>query len=96
MTFEQPVRDKDYLNRSVEVSIHVGLAVLLVWSCFLILRPFLPPVTWGIVVAIALYPWYCKLAVLLGDRRTFAAVLCTVVLFGAVDRSDLLADRNTG
>ena len=49
-------------------------------ACFLILRPFLPPVTWGIVVAIALYPWYCKLAAFLSERRTLAAVLCTVVL----------------
>ena len=80
MTFEQSVHDKDYLDRSVEVSIHVGLAVLLVWACFLILRPFLPPVVWGIVIAIALYPWYRKLAAFVGERRTLAAVLCTVLL----------------
>jgi predicted PurR-regulated permease PerM len=78
--FEQSLHDKDYLNRAVEVSIHVGLGVLLVWACFLILRPFLPPVIWGIVIAIALYPWYRKLATFLGERRTLAAVLCTVVL----------------
>lgn len=79
MTYES-VHEKDYLNRSVEVSIHVGLTVLLVWACFLILRPFLPPVTWGIIVAVALYPWYRKLAAFLSERRTLAAVLCTVVL----------------
>jgi len=80
MPFEQSLHDKDYLERAVEISIHVGLAVLLVWSCFLILRPFLPPVIWGIVIAIALYPWYRKLATFLSERRTLAAVLCTIVL----------------
>jgi predicted PurR-regulated permease PerM len=80
MPSEQSLHDKDYLERAVEISIHVGLAVLLVWSCFLILRPFLPPVIWGIVIAIALYPWYRKLATFLSERRTLAAVLCTIVL----------------
>ena len=44
------------------------------------MRPFLPPVIWGIVIAIALYPWYRKLATYLGERRRLTAVLCTVVL----------------
>ena len=96
MTFEQSVRDKDYLNRSVEVSIHVGLTVLLVWACFLILRPFLPPVTWGIVVAIALYPWYRKLAAFLeraSNARRGAVHCCSPC---AVDSANLLVDWNTG
>ena len=84
MTFEQPAHDSDYLNRAVEASVHVGLILLLVSACFLILRPFIPPVTWGIVVAIAAYPAYRKLETLLGGRRKLAALLFTVILLAAL------------
>jgi predicted PurR-regulated permease PerM len=80
VTFEQPTRAKDYLNRAIEVSIHVGLFVLLAVACFRILHPFLPPIAWGIVLAIAVYPGYQKLERLLSGRGTLAAVLCTVIL----------------
>lgn len=84
VTPEQRLRDKDYLNRAVEVSIHVGLLILLVSACFLILRPFIPPVTWGIVVAIAAYPAYRKLETLLGGRRKLAALFFTLILLAAL------------
>jgi predicted PurR-regulated permease PerM len=48
------------------------------------MRPFVPPITWGIVVAIAVYPAYRKLESLLGGRRALAAVLCTVFLLAAL------------
>jgi predicted PurR-regulated permease PerM len=80
VTFEQPAYDKDYLNRAVEVFIRVGLIFLLAVACFLILRPFLPPITWGVVVAIAVYPSYRKLERFLGEHETLAAVICTVLL----------------
>lgn len=71
--------DKDYVRRALEVSIHVGLLVLLTAACLLILRPFIPLVAWGIIIAIAVYPAYRKLERLLGGRGTLAAILCTLI-----------------
>ncbi|HMD19157.1 MAG TPA: AI-2E family transporter [Alloacidobacterium sp.] len=73
-----PIDNKIQVRRALEVTIHVGLALLLVSACLLILRPFLPLVVWGIVIAIAIYPAYRKLRRLLGDRGTLAAVLCSL------------------
>lgn len=84
MIFEQHSQEKDYLNRAVEVSIHVGLIILLAVVCFLILRPFLLLIAWGIIVAIAVYPGYRKLKSLLGGRGRLAAVLCTLILLTAL------------
>jgi predicted PurR-regulated permease PerM len=78
MTAKQ--NEKGYLNRAVEVSMHVGLVILLVVACFLILRPFILAITWGIVVAIAVYPGYRKLKGLLGGRGRLTAVFCTIIL----------------
>lgn len=71
---------KGYVNRAVEASIHIGLVILLAAACFLILRPFLPLIAWGILVAIAVYPRYRQLQLVLGGREVLAAVLITLLL----------------
>ena len=74
---------KDHIQRAIEVAIHLGLLALLATACLLILKPFIPLVAWGIIIAIAVYPAYRKLQSLLGGRGTLAAVLGTL-LFLAV------------
>jgi predicted PurR-regulated permease PerM len=71
---------KDHVNRSVETSIHIGLVILQAAICFLILRPFIPLIGWGIIVAITIYPGYRHLQRVLGGRSVLAAVLITLVL----------------
>ena len=72
--------DKEYLQRSVEVAINVGLLILLAAVCYEILRPFVLLVVWGIIIAIAVYPAYRRIAAVLGGRGNLAAVLVTLVL----------------
>jgi predicted PurR-regulated permease PerM len=74
------VDHKDYVNRAVEASINIGMVILLAAACFLILRPFLPLIAWGIIVAIAVYPRYRRLQLVLGGRGVLAAVLITLLL----------------
>lgn len=69
---------KEYRRRALEVAIHVGLVILLTTACLMILRPFLPLIAWGIVIAIAVYPAYRKLRAVLGGRDKLAAILCTL------------------
>ena len=84
MTIEQPSNvSQEHIRRALEVAIHVGLLILLTAACLLILRPFLPLVAWGIIMAIAAYPAYRKLRNLLGERGKLAAVICSL-LFLAV------------
>ena len=52
-------------------------------ACLFILRPFLPLIAWGIVIAIAVHPAYRKLRTLLGGRSKLAAAIC-VLLFLAI------------
>jgi len=76
--------NKRYIRRALEITIHVGLVVLLTTACLLILRPFLPLIAWGIIIAIAVYPAYRKLQKLLGGRGKLAAVLCTLIFLGVL------------
>lgn len=77
---EQHVYDTSYVNRAIEVFIHVAMVVLLTAACFFIVRPFLAIIAWGIIVAIAVYPLYRRLQTVLGGRAMLPAILITVVL----------------
>ncbi len=52
----------------------IGLAALLVIGCLPILRPFVPLIMWGIIIAIASYPTFTKFEKVLKGRRALAAV----------------------
>ncbi|PYX71957.1 MAG: AI-2E family transporter [Acidobacteria bacterium] len=75
------ISSKDYMRRALEVAIHVGLLSLLAAACLLILRPFIPLIAWGIIIAIAAYPGYRRVQNLVGGSSRLAAVAVTVFLF---------------
>jgi predicted PurR-regulated permease PerM len=80
----QVIDSRNYLDRAVEVSIHVGLVILLATACFLILRPFLLLIAWGIIIAIAIYPGYRRLQLALGGRTIVTTFLVTLVLLAVL------------
>jgi predicted PurR-regulated permease PerM len=65
---------------ALEAAIQIGLAILLAVACLLILRPFVPLLSWGIIIGVATYPSFEKLAHALGGRRLLSAVLFTILL----------------
>src|SRR5215470_15095977 len=81
---EQRVENTDYVNRAVEASIYIGLAIILAAACLLILRPFVPLLAWGIIIAVAVYPALGRLQALLGGRQGLAGVLCALILLAIV------------
>lgn len=68
------------VDLALEASIHIGLAILLVVSCLLILRPFISILAWGIIIAVSAYPTFQKLQSALGNRRILAAILFAFLL----------------
>ena len=78
-TSVSPIKDRAFLNRTVEATIRIGLIAILVLYCFQIVRPFLIPVVWGVIIAVALHPNYLWLQRVLGGRRTLSAVLFVVL-----------------
>ncbi|MFT7462131.1 MAG: putative PurR-regulated permease PerM [Pseudohongiellaceae bacterium] len=72
--------DDDSETTPVEWAVRIG--ILAVWTtwCFLILRPFLSLLLWGVVLAVAVNPLHKGLARRLGGRLKLAAVLQTLGL----------------
>lgn len=77
-----------FVARALKATIRIGVLLLLVVWCFSIVRPFLVPVAWGIIIAVASYGLYERLEDLTGGRRALAgplyAVLALVVLVAPV------------
>jgi predicted PurR-regulated permease PerM len=70
--------DRAFLNRAVESSIRIGLIVLLVLWCFQVVRPFIQPIVWGIILAIAIHPAYLRLGRVMGGRKRLSAAVLVV------------------
>jgi len=84
VTVEPRAYNEAQINRALEASIHIGLAVLLATTCLLILRPFIPLLAWGIIIAVAAYPAFKRLQKLMGGRGVLAAVLFTLLLLAVL------------
>jgi predicted PurR-regulated permease PerM len=69
---------------ALEVSIQIGLAIILAAACIFVLRPFVPLITWGAIIAVAAYPTFRKLQQVLGGRRLLSAILFTLVLLSVL------------
>jgi predicted PurR-regulated permease PerM len=65
---------------AIEVAIRLGVLLLLAVWCFLIIRPFIVAVLWGVILAVAVNPGYRRLCVWLSGRRGLAAVLLTAFM----------------
>jgi len=77
---KQTSKDKAFLRKALEATIRIGLLVLLVLWCFEIVKPFIVPVIWGIIIAVATFPGYRRLLPPLGDRRGLAAAVVVVLM----------------
>ena len=73
-------RDQLLTTRTLEATLRIAALLLLVAWCLQILRPFLLPIVWGGIIALALYPAYLRLHALLGGRDLLASLLVTLLL----------------
>jgi predicted PurR-regulated permease PerM len=72
--------EKAFVNRALEAVIRIGVVVLLSAWCFQIVRPFIVPIVWGIIIAVAVYPGYRRLLSATGERRGLSGLVCTFLL----------------
>ena len=76
---EQTTND-DFTKKLLDAAVRLGaLALILTW-CFQIVSPFVIPLVWGIIIAVALFPGYRPLIALFGGRRGLAATVVTLVI----------------
>ncbi|MEN8214213.1 MAG: AI-2E family transporter [Pseudomonadota bacterium] len=75
----QPKQDRAFMNRMLDTTIRVGMVLLLAYWCYRIIAPFITPIVWAIIIAVAIYPLYAKLVRAIGGRKRLAAALFALV-----------------
>lgn len=70
---------KTFVNNALEATIRIGVILLLAVWCFDIARPFIIPIIWGIIIAVAIYPGYLRVRDMMSGRSSAAAALMTVL-----------------
>jgi predicted PurR-regulated permease PerM len=75
----EPSVSQDIRGKALDIAIRLGVVALIVFWCFSIFLPFLMPVAWGVLIAVALYPTFVKLKGLLGGRNRLAGTVFMVV-----------------
>jgi predicted PurR-regulated permease PerM len=73
--------DRIFVDRAIEAFIRIAILAILVAWCFDIVRPFIVPFAWAIIIAIGLYPSYERLTYVLQGRRILAAVIMSLLCF---------------
>jgi predicted PurR-regulated permease PerM len=68
-----------FVLKSIESYVKTALVFLIIYACFMIFKPFMLPVIWGIVIAVALYPVHLKLTKLV-KKSGLASGIITITL----------------
>lgn len=71
--------DRLFTKRVIDAGIKVLAIWLILTWCYDIIKPFLIPIMWGAILAIALYPVTKKLGKLLGGRNGLAATFIALI-----------------
>ncbi|MHC4849392.1 MAG: AI-2E family transporter, partial [Planctomycetota bacterium] len=71
--------ESQVLRLTTEAAIRLALLTAVVAGCLRILWPFVLPVVWGVIIAIAVWPIFRRLAASVGGRQKLAAGLFAVL-----------------
>ncbi len=72
------------VKTTVEVSIRLIFLFALIGWCLFLLSPFLVPVLWGAILAVAISPMYMALCHRFGNRPRVSAFLIVIVLLSSI------------
>ena len=76
---ERAAANTDSVNNIVEAALRIGLIFILLAGAYGIVRPFLVPIVWGGIIAIALMPVTLKVKGWLGGRHGTAAAVVAIL-----------------
>ncbi len=89
--------DQKFLANSMASFLQIAAVVLLVFTCYKIVAPFLPIVVWGVIIAVAVYPSHVSLTEKLGGRAKLSSTIIALIGIGIiVIPTWLLADSTIG
>ncbi len=78
-TKNEQVKEETSIRRSINTALRIGFIGLLLVGSYLILKPFLAVVLWGIIIAVAIFPLHKRFSRILGNRGKLSATLLVLI-----------------
>ena len=66
-------------KKVINLTVKLGVLLLLYFWCFNIIQPFIIPVVWAVVIAVSLYPLYLMMLAKLGGRKGLTGTIFTLL-----------------
>lgn len=79
---ENPIQNNS--KHLIELIIRLAALFLLVFYCFQLLSPFIMPVLWAAIIAVAIYPIHHFMEKKLGGRKVLASVIVTLAILAFI------------
>jgi predicted PurR-regulated permease PerM len=74
---------KRFVLKNIESYVKTALVFLIIYACYKIFNPFLLPVVWGIIIAIALYPLHNKLTRVV-KKPSLSSLIITLIFLAII------------
>lgn len=79
-----PESSSSFEKKAIEAAIKIAIIAVMVGVAIMITKPFLIPVIWGIIIAVAVEPLLARITPVLGGNRKLTAILFAVVTISAM------------
>jgi len=77
-------KKNENIRNAVDITVKIGILLLLLAWCFQIIMPFVSIVFWAMIIAVSLYPMFKKLSNKMNGRKKPAAAIITIVLLAII------------
>lgn len=77
-------RDQLVTRERVLVAVLVAVTVLVLWLCWLMTEPFVPALTWAVVLAVIAHPWHERILARMPRWPNAAAIIAVVTVNVAI------------
>jgi predicted PurR-regulated permease PerM len=81
---EQQSSNEAFYIRAISASLRIAFVALLFIMSFLILKPFIVIVLWGIIIAVGVFPIFKKLSAMIGGKDKLASTIMVLVALAAL------------
>ncbi|WP_457597300.1 AI-2E family transporter [Hydrogenimonas sp.] len=81
------------MDVAVEIAVKLGLLFLVLYVSYLIVKPFLPIILWGIILAVAFWPVVESLERRFGNRKRIVVTLTVVAVLALLIPTWLFSDQ---
>jgi len=84
MDNKQQVSDENLSNRAVLIALRISFVAFLFLLSYLILKPFLLMVVWGIIIAVGVFPIFSRLSKILGNKDKLSSIILTLTALALI------------